>query len=158
VYDLWRRGRLVRRIAGGIGWLVGPLVRLMPRLPAVASASTRVGNPSLSWSHLVWRLIVLLVVAYALWRGVLFARTTPHGHEVLVASWLGLLTLTRVIVLIALASLVWVPIGVWIGLRPNVSTLVQPVAQFLAAFPANVLFPIAVVLIVAWKLDPDIWL
>ena len=31
----------------------------------------------------------------------------------------GLITLLRVIVLIALATLIWVPIGVWIGLRPG---------------------------------------
>ena len=67
-------------------------------------------------------------------------------------------TLLRVVVLIALASLVWVPIGVWIGLRPWAATRVQPVAQFLAAFPANVLFPMAVVVIVREHLDPDIWL
>ena len=36
--------------------------------------------------------------------------------------------------------------------------IVQPVAQFLAAFPANLLFPLAVSLIVFWKLNPDIWL
>ena len=34
----------------------------------------------------------------------------------------------------------------------------QPVAQFLAAFPANLLFPIAVSAIVVLELDPDIWL
>ena len=60
--------------------------------------------------------------------------------------------------LIALATLVWVPIGVWIGLRPRVAEKVQPLAQFLAAFPANVLFPIAVVGIVTFRLNPDIWL
>jgi NitT/TauT family transport system permease protein len=32
------------------------------------------------------------------------------------------------------------------------------VAQFLAAFPANVLFPVAVSVIVAFKLSPNIWL
>ena len=31
----------------------------------------------------------------------------------------GLITMLRVVVLIALASLIWVPIGVWIGLRPR---------------------------------------
>ena len=34
----------------------------------------------------------------------------------------------------------------------------QPFAQFLAAFPANVIFPLAVLLIVTFHLDPDIWL
>ena len=75
-----------------------------------------------------------------------------------IAFRFGLMTLLRVMVLIAIASAIWVPIGVWIGLRPRIANLVQPVAQFLAAFPANVLFPIAVVAIVAFRLDPDIWL
>ena len=41
---------------------------------------------------------------------------------------------------------------------PALTQIVQPVAQFLAAFPANLLFPLAVSLIVFWKLNPDIWL
>jgi NitT/TauT family transport system permease protein len=45
-----------------------------------------------------------------------------------------------------------------VGLRPRLATRAQPVAQFLAAFPANVLFPIAVVAIVHWHLNPNIWL
>ncbi len=53
--------------------------------------------------------------------------------------------MVRVFVLIALASVVWVPVGVWVGLRPRAMEIVQPVAQFLAAFPANLLFPMAVV-------------
>ena len=34
----------------------------------------------------------------------------------------------------------------------------QAVAQFLAAFPVNLLFPLVVFVMVAWKLNPDIWL
>jgi NitT/TauT family transport system permease protein len=74
------------------------------------------------------------------------------------AMLLGLATLIRVIVLIALATVVWVPIGVWVGTRPYAAIVVQPIAQFLAAFPANVLFPIVVSGIVAWQLNPNIWL
>ena len=77
-----------------------------------------------------------------------------HAHVI----GLGFITLTRVAVLIALASLIWVPIGVWVGLRPRVASIVQPIAQFLAAFPANLLFPIVVSAIVMLKLTPDIWL
>jgi len=51
-----------------------------------------------------------------------------------------------------------VPIGIWVGLRPATARIVQPIAQFLAAFPANLLFPIFVSAIVAFKLDPNIWL
>ncbi len=67
-------------------------------------------------------------------------------------------TMLRVVALMLLASLVWVPIGVQIGLRPRLAEKIQPLAQFLAAFPANVIFPIAVVLILRLSLNPDIWL
>jgi len=71
---------------------------------------------------------------------------------------LGTYTLVRVVVLILLAAVVWVPVGVWIGMNPRWAGRLQAVAQFLAAFPANLMFPLAVVLIVRWNLDPNLWL
>ncbi len=70
----------------------------------------------------------------------------------------GFITLARVIVLIALATLIWVPVGVWIGLRPKLAERIQPLAQFLAAFPANLAFPVFVLAIVRYGLNPNIWL
>ncbi len=64
----------------------------------------------------------------------------------------------RVVVLMILATVVWVPAGVWLGLRPRWGRRIQPVVQFLAAFPANLFFPIFVVLIVRFSGNPDIWL
>jgi NitT/TauT family transport system permease protein len=78
--------------------------------------------------------------------------------DVLQVFGLGALTGLRVTVLILLASLVWVPVGVYVGMRPRVARIIQPVAQFLAAFPANLVFPVAVYSIVRWKLNADIWL
>ncbi len=49
------------------------------------------------------------------------------------------------------------PVGVWIGLNPRAAVIVQPVAQFLAAFPTNVLFPIVVILILKYHLNVNIW-
>ncbi|MEU9337641.1 ABC transporter permease subunit [Streptomyces sp. NPDC048290] len=57
---------------------------------------------------------------------------------------LGLATLARVVVLVVLATLVWVPVGVWIGSSPRLTRIAQPVVQVLASFPANFLFPLAV--------------
>jgi NitT/TauT family transport system permease protein len=74
------------------------------------------------------------------------------------ALWLTFLTLLRVLALILLASLVWVPVGILVGLNTRLAERVQPLTQFLAAFPANVLFPIVVVVIVRYSLNPDIWL
>jgi NitT/TauT family transport system permease protein len=107
---------------------------------------------------LLWFVLLVLLLALALWRiaRMLFGETSMH--EALEVAGLATITMLRVLILIALASLFWVPIGIWVGLRPRATAIVQPVAQFLAAFPANLLFPAAVFGIVTWKLNPDLWL
>jgi NitT/TauT family transport system permease protein len=70
---------------------------------------------------------------------------------------LGIFTGIRVMVLIIISSLIWIPIGVWIGLKPKVATMVQPIVQFLAAFPANLLFPLVAIVIVRYHLNVEIW-
>jgi NitT/TauT family transport system permease protein len=87
-----------------------------------------------------------------------FIRASIPPSEVGWVLLLGLITAVRVLVLIALASLIWVPIGVWIGLHPRVAGRAQPIVQFLAAFPANLFFPGVVVLILTFRLNPEIWL
>jgi NitT/TauT family transport system permease protein len=106
----------------------------------------------------LWRAVVMLLVLVVLWEIGRFIIEGVSLAEVAKAVLLGLATLIRVTILIAIASLIWVPIGIAIGIRPHLSNVVQPVAQFLAAFPANLLFPIVVSGIVAYHLDPDIWL
>jgi NitT/TauT family transport system permease protein len=110
------------------------------------------------WLLGLWRASVTLVVLVVLWEIGRFIIAGVNLAEVAKAVLLGLATLLRVTVLIAIASIIWVPIGVVVGIRPYLSNVMQPVAQFLAAFPANLLFPIVVSGIVAFHLDPDIWL
>jgi NitT/TauT family transport system permease protein len=118
-------------------------------------------EPSI-WSgragDVLWYTLIAATALVATWKtgSFVLASVSPSeiGHVVL----MGLITLLRVVVLIAIASLVWVPVGIYIGLRPRVSRIAQPVAQFLAAFPAILLFPVVVSGIVAWRLNPDIWL
>jgi NitT/TauT family transport system permease protein len=156
VYDFMRRTKVLRR-------LMAPLARLGDHVSTVRLPLPKRPRKTLPpWfdraTNLVWLGVVLAVTAYALWVIVEYVHSTLGLHEILTAIGLGLLTLLRVVILIALASVVWVPIGVWIGLRPWAAERVQPIAQFLAAFPANVLFPIAVVAIVQLALNPNIWL
>jgi NitT/TauT family transport system permease protein len=70
---------------------------------------------------------------------------------------LGAITAAKVICLIILSSLIWIPIGVFIGLNKQLSAIIQPVIQFLAAFPANFLYPIVVIIILKYNLDRNIW-
>jgi NitT/TauT family transport system permease protein len=98
-----------------------------------------------------------LATGAAVWI-VLFIRVQVDAAEIGWVFLLGLITAVRVLVLIAIASAIWVPVGVAIGLRPRLADRVQPIVQFLAAFPANLFFPVAVVLILRFRLDPEIWL
>ena len=107
---------------------------------------------------LAWNAILLLGTLAALVKIGFYIRAEVGWHEVGHVVLLGGITLTRVAVLIVLASLIWVPIGVWIGLRPRLARHAQPVIQFLAAFPANLFFPLVVSAIVVLKLNPEIWL
>jgi len=105
-----------------------------------------------------WDAVLAAAVLLAIWRLVSFVHAEVGWQEAGHVVVLGLYTLVRVLVLIALAALVWVPVGVWIGMNPRWAGRLQAVAQFLAAFPANLLFPIAVVVIVHGHLNPDVWL
>ncbi|MDE2306004.1 MAG: ABC transporter permease subunit [Gammaproteobacteria bacterium] len=106
----------------------------------------------------IWVALVAVLVLLGVWRLAADLVSNTGLREFLHVVTLALLTMVRVFVLIGLASLIWVPIGVWVGLRPRVAEYVQPIAQFMAAFPANLLFPIAIYGIVVLKLKPDIWL
>jgi len=154
VFDLVRRGRVVKKLFAHIA-VSAVRLPVIP-LPASTSKWTR-------WWHgragdTVWLVIVLAVTGFALWLVVDYLRANLGMNDVVGAFGLGFLTLARVVILIALASLIWVPVGVWIGLRPSVAERAQPIAQFLAAFPANVLFPVVVLVIVSLRLNPNIWL
>jgi NitT/TauT family transport system permease protein len=111
-----------------------------------------------AWWPRAWDIFLVLACAFAFLRLGLFVHQDVGWGEALHVLGLGLITLCRVVLLIGLASLVWVPLSIWIGLRPRYSQKVQALAQFLAAFPVNLLFPLVVLLLVHFQLSPNIWL
>jgi NitT/TauT family transport system permease protein len=161
--DLIRRTRLIHQLLVPAGWVIGKMARVPLRLPSLqgmhlprmqksaAQVSSKTGD-------VIWAVIVLALTLFVVWKVVAFVMTGVTWHEVGHVFVLGLITLLRVAVLIAIASVIWVPVGVLIGLRPQLSAKIQPLAQFLAAFPANLLFPVFVVVIVKFDLNPDVWL
>ena len=110
---------------------------------------------ALDW---VWNIALAALAAYALYEVVTFVSTELGLREVWHVFLLAVATFIRVSILIALASLIWVPVGVWIGLRPPIAHRAQPIVQFLAAFPANLFFPIFVSAIRDYHLNVEIWL
>jgi len=105
-----------------------------------------------------WNIFLAAAFLLAVYRLVVFVHSDVGWAEAAHVVGLGMITLLRVLLLIALASAVWVPVAVWIGLRPRYSQRVQAVAQFLAAFPVNLMFPLVVYVLVSLKLNANIWL
>jgi NitT/TauT family transport system permease protein len=146
--DLLRRSR----IPGLLGHALGPLIFPMDRVMAVFGVT---GHP-LKTSALRRRIgdwlfaaAVALVLGYGAYRVVGFIAHSTGFAEVGHAALLGLATFARVVVVVVASTLVWVPVGVWIGMNPRVSRLAQPVVQVLASFPANFLFPLFTAVLVA---------
>jgi NitT/TauT family transport system permease protein len=157
VLDLFRRATLMRLIGEPVGSMLRLALRSRLRTPRASLAIKAARIPSRAVDYLWYALLI----AGATWvSGRVIQLIAPHlaMADVRTAVIDGLITLIRVAILIALASAIWVPVGVIVGLRPRLAQFIQPVAQFLAAFPANLLFPIAVVAIVRYSLSPNIWL
>ena len=57
-------------------------------------------------------------------------------------------TFLRVELTLMLAGLWTIPVGVYIGLRPRLSAIAQPIAQVAASVPATALFPIVLLLLI----------
>jgi NitT/TauT family transport system permease protein len=159
VLTMLRRSRVLRLLRRGFAASLRSASRWGQNLQRPKGPKKPVAQkPTPAWVDPLWYAGILFITLAAVLKISFFVHsgvtTAEIGHVVL----LGLATLARVIILIALASVVWVPIGVAIGLRPSVTRIVQPIAQFLAAFPANLFFPVVVSGIVAWHLSPNIWL
>jgi NitT/TauT family transport system permease protein len=155
--DLFRRTRALRALTYPFAALNKAVSNLHLAIPGSLRIRVSSGLPS-RVIDAAWLALVLASTGYAAWRAYQYLSATLGPSDVLAAVGYGFITLARVIVLIALATLIWVPIGVWIGLRPKLAERIQPLAQFLAAFPANLAFPVFVVIIVRYSLDPNIWL
>lgn len=155
--DLFRRTRALRALTYPFAALNRVFSNLRVPLPGRLIERARSGPPS-RVIDAVWLAIVIACTGYAAWRVYQYLSASLALSDVLSAVGFGFVTLARVVVLIALATLIWVPVGVWIGLRPKLAERIQPLAQFLAAFPANLAFPVFVVVIVRFGLDPNVWL
>jgi NitT/TauT family transport system permease protein len=155
--DLFRRTRALRALTLPFTALNRTFSNLYIVWPAALRVKAKGGPPSRVVDAL-WFILIGASTTYAAWRAYQYLSVNLGTSDILLAIGYGLITLLRVVVLITLATLVWVPVGVWIGLRPKLAERVQPLAQFLAAFPANLAFPVFVSLIVHYRLNANIWL
>ena len=105
----------------------------------------------------VWNILVLLAIFSSGYWLLGYILSMLDVREVLHVFFLGMATGVRVIALVLLSSVIWIPIGVWVGLRADWAQKIQPVLQFCAAFPANLFYPVFVIAIVKFHLSVEIW-
>lgn len=126
-------GRLARPIGAGLEWATRPL-GIADRPLSVNANRRRAGD-------IAFVVVVVALIGWGLAQMLGYIDAETGLGQFGVAALLGLATFARVVVLLVVGTLVWVPVGVWIGLSPKVTRFAQPVVQVLASFPANFLFP-----------------
>ncbi|MET4802197.1 ABC-type anion transport system duplicated permease subunit [Bradyrhizobium sp. LB11.1] len=138
--DLFRRTRALRALTLPFSAVNRTISNLHLPLPRLRPAVRTKGPPS-RLIDMLWGALILSGTAYAAWTIYRYLSASLGLPDLLMVIRDGLVTLLRVVVLISLATLSWVPVGVWIGLRPKLAERIQPLAQFLAAFRPIWLFP-----------------
>jgi len=154
VYDLLRHSRL-RRFLGALwaplGDALGGALRALTRVRAKGSAA-----PASPLAETLYNVILIVVVVVLIATGARFILTAVGFAEVGKVALLGFYTLLRVIALLAFATVVWTPIGVAIGFSPKLARVAQPIALFLASFPANFIFPFATLGFIRYHVPIDL--
>ena len=91
---------------------------------------------------------IVLFIAYGLFRGAGELRGAVTWGDAGHVVYLGFLTFLRVAVMVVFATLVWTPVGVAIGFSPRLARIAQPLVQIGASFPANLIFPVVVLVFI----------
>ena len=98
----------------------------------------------------MWRALMLVglaAIGYAVFGmgRMLVALSSPEIGEILRGAGA---TFLRVEGTLVLAGLWTIPFGVYVGMRPKLSALVQPLAQIAASVPATALFPVVLLMLI----------
>ena len=147
VLDLLRRSRFLSRARHRT---VAPVRERVTRFFAERRMAAQPDGPQ----RMVWKWAVR-VLAVAGLAGILYATVkmaamlgSVSGRELSGILWGAGATLLRVELVLALAGLWTIPAGVYIGLRPNLAAIAQPIAQVAASVPATALFPIVLLMLI----------
>jgi NitT/TauT family transport system permease protein len=164
IYESWfltilTKTRLVRTIEFLFGivsdWFINGYKKFTPRKAIELSPQTQTAINETT--ILFWNVFLIAGIALSAIALVVLIQKEIAISEIIHVFYLGFLTALKVFTLIIIASLIWIPVGVWVGLRPKATSYVQPLIQILAAFPANLFYPLVVYMIIEYNLNHNIW-
>ena len=142
----WIEGKILQPVADAI-------VELKKKTSAIKVIPENPRKLAGRWIPRILGVVAGFWLAYQVVLGVIAAVDAVYNH----ISWgqfghlcfLGSLTMGRVTLMTIMATLIWTPIGVWIGSRPDIARFAEPFAQIAASFPVNMTFPFVVGFFVA---------
>ena len=146
VLGLLRRSRALAWAEWEIGRVWERLARERPIAPP-AAAEIRGGVAP----RLLGGITAVAFGGLALWGAahlLAMLRTLTAAEWLHLATSLGL-TFLRTYAALTLGVLWTVPVGIWIGLSPARTRILQPIIQVAAAFPAPMIFPLATMAVLA---------
>lgn len=127
--------------------LAEPVNRFMVAVTGIDDESLAIHAARRRAGDVAFAVVVVVALGYGLYSMLAFVATGSRGLAIFgTAFGYGFLTFLRVVVVVVAATVIWVPIGVWIGFNPRVAQFMQPIVQVLASFPANFIFPFAMVI------------
>jgi NitT/TauT family transport system permease protein len=147
VLDFLRRSRLLSR-AGRL--VVAPareaLTLHFARTRGAAHRDSRKSSLA-KWAMRIGTIAAIAALLYAIVKmsAMLMRISRPELHDIFFGAGA---TFLRVELTLVLAALWTIPTGVYIGLKPRLSAIAQPVAQVAASVPAPALFPIVLLLLI----------
>ena len=142
VLDILQRSS-VPRLLGKLTRPVGRAFDRMTRPFGLAEYPLRTDPRKRQVGDVIFWAVILTASAAVAVIGIIYLNShLGFGHFPSLVGF-GLATFARVVVLVAISTLIWVPVGVKIGMSPKLARFAQPVVQVLASFPAILLFPFA---------------
>ena len=146
-FQLWLSRSRFAGIAGGALDKLRRRFLTLPGMPATAATTT---PPTLRFGRWGYLIFVALLIAVLAWGAVNLALLLGQVPS---AEWREIvygtvISFGRVLAAVAIGTLWTVPVGIWIGLNPRLANRLQPFIQFAASFPAPMLYPWIVALII----------
>jgi NitT/TauT family transport system permease protein len=154
VLDILQRSS-VPKLAGRLSRPVGRMLDRITRPFGLAEYPLRTDPRKRQMGDVIFWSIIFAALAAAAVIGIIYLNSHLGFARFPSLVGFGLATFARVVILLVISTLIWVPVGVKIGMSPKLSRFAQPVVQVLASFPAILLFPFATLIFIDLEIPLD---
>jgi NitT/TauT family transport system permease protein len=145
----------IPELAGSVSHPIGRALQEVTRpfglaeYPLRGNVQRRRQGDIVFWAAVVAAAVVVIVL------GLIYLNSHLGFSHLPALFAMGLATFGRVVVLLIISTIIWVPVGVKIGMDAKLSRYAQPVVQVLASFPAILLFPFATLIFIDLDIPLD---